>query len=155
MRSRLIKGSSNMTQYCAYIIGSDGEFQNSVSLECADDEVAVKRAKQLVGGHHIELWQRSLRSPITRSAYSRHDRVRRNGLPERITPNAISRGGITGYAEQKTSGSEGAAGKSNRLQNAFMSEGSQAWGWKTSSIASINASSQTVSGSADSCARPM
>jgi hypothetical protein len=46
-----------MTQYCAYIIGSDGEFQNSVSLECADDEVAVKRAKQLVGGHHIELWQ--------------------------------------------------------------------------------------------------
>jgi hypothetical protein len=46
-----------LAQYRAYIIGSDGEFQNSVSLECADDELAVKRAKQLVGGHHIELWQ--------------------------------------------------------------------------------------------------
>jgi hypothetical protein len=51
------KGSSNMSQYRAYIIGSDGEFLNSVSLECADDEIAVKRTKQLVGGHHIELWQ--------------------------------------------------------------------------------------------------
>jgi hypothetical protein len=46
-----------MSQYRAYIIGSDGEFLNSVSLECADDETAVKRTKQLVGGHHIELWQ--------------------------------------------------------------------------------------------------
>jgi hypothetical protein len=46
-----------MSQYRASIIGSDGEFLNSVSLECADDEIAVKRTKQLVGGHHIELWQ--------------------------------------------------------------------------------------------------
>jgi hypothetical protein len=37
-----------MAQYRAYIIGSDGEFPNSLSLECADDEVAVNRAKQLV-----------------------------------------------------------------------------------------------------------
>jgi len=46
-----------MPQYRAYIIGSDGEFQNSVPLECADDAVALKKAKQLVGGHHVELWQ--------------------------------------------------------------------------------------------------
>jgi hypothetical protein len=46
-----------MAQYRAYIIGSSGELQNSISLECADDEVAVNQAKQLVGGHHIELWQ--------------------------------------------------------------------------------------------------
>jgi hypothetical protein len=46
-----------MPQYRAYIIGSDGAFHNSVSLECADDEVAFKKAEQLVGGHHIELWQ--------------------------------------------------------------------------------------------------
>ena len=46
-----------MPQYRAYIISADGEFQNSVSLECADDEIAVKQTKQLVGGHHIELWQ--------------------------------------------------------------------------------------------------
>jgi hypothetical protein len=44
-------------QYRAYIIGSDGEFQNSVPLECADDAVALKKAKQLVDGHHVELWQ--------------------------------------------------------------------------------------------------
>jgi hypothetical protein len=46
-----------MPQYRAYIIGSDGAFHNLVSLECADDEVAFKKAGQLVGGHHIELWQ--------------------------------------------------------------------------------------------------
>ncbi len=46
-----------MPQYRAYIIGPDGEFQNSVSLECADNEVALKKAEQLVGGHHVELWQ--------------------------------------------------------------------------------------------------
>jgi hypothetical protein len=46
-----------MPQYRAYIIGSDGEFQNSVPLECADDRVALKKAKQLARGHHVELWQ--------------------------------------------------------------------------------------------------
>jgi hypothetical protein len=45
-----------MPQYHAYIIASDGASQNSVSLECADDEVALKKAKHLVGGH-VELWQ--------------------------------------------------------------------------------------------------
>lgn len=46
-----------MPQYHAFITSSDHEFQNSVALECADDEVAVKKAKQLVGGHYAELWQ--------------------------------------------------------------------------------------------------
>jgi hypothetical protein len=46
-----------MSKYRAYIIGSDGEFKNSVSLECADDAVALKKAKQLVDAHHVELWQ--------------------------------------------------------------------------------------------------
>ena len=46
-----------MTLYRAYIIDADDEFQNSVPLECADDEVALIKAKQLVGGHHVELWQ--------------------------------------------------------------------------------------------------
>jgi hypothetical protein len=46
-----------MPQYRAYIIGSDGAFQNSVSLECPDDAVARMKAKQLVEGHHVELWQ--------------------------------------------------------------------------------------------------
>jgi hypothetical protein len=46
-----------MTRYSAYIIDSDGELKNLVSLECADDKVALEKAKQLVGGHYIELWQ--------------------------------------------------------------------------------------------------
>jgi hypothetical protein len=45
-----------MPQYHAYIIGSDGEFHNSVPLESPDDAVARKTAKQLVDGHHVELW---------------------------------------------------------------------------------------------------
>jgi hypothetical protein len=46
-----------MSKYRAYIIGSDGELQNSVSLEWADDAVALKKAKQLVDAHPVELWQ--------------------------------------------------------------------------------------------------
>jgi hypothetical protein len=46
-----------MSKYRAYIVGSDGEFQHSVSLECADDAVALKKAKQLVDADHVELWQ--------------------------------------------------------------------------------------------------
>jgi hypothetical protein len=46
-----------MPQYRAYLIGSDGELQSSVSLECADNEVALMKAKQLVGDHHVGLWQ--------------------------------------------------------------------------------------------------
>jgi hypothetical protein len=46
-----------MPQYFAYIIGSDGEFQNSVPLECADDALALKKAEQLLDGHHVELRQ--------------------------------------------------------------------------------------------------
>jgi hypothetical protein len=57
LHSRRIKGSSSMPQYRAYIIGSDGEFQNSVPLECPDDAVARKKARQLINGHHVELWQ--------------------------------------------------------------------------------------------------
>jgi len=48
-----------MPDYRAYIIGSDGEFQESVPLDCADDNVATMKAKQLVDGHHVELWQRT------------------------------------------------------------------------------------------------
>jgi hypothetical protein len=33
-------------------------FINAFELECADDTEAKERAKQLVDGHDIELWQR-------------------------------------------------------------------------------------------------
>jgi hypothetical protein len=48
-----------MPDYRAYIIGSGGEFQQSVPLDCADDNVAMMKAKQLVDGQYVELWQRT------------------------------------------------------------------------------------------------
>jgi hypothetical protein len=48
-----------MPEYRVYIIGSDGHFQSSVALECADDEEATRKAEQLVDGHDVELWQRA------------------------------------------------------------------------------------------------
>lgn len=47
-----------MPEYRVYSVGSDGHFFNSVPLECADDAEATEHAKQLVDGHHVELWQR-------------------------------------------------------------------------------------------------
>jgi hypothetical protein len=46
-----------MQDYRAYIMGADGHVQNRVDLQCADDAEAIKRAKQLVDGRDIELWQ--------------------------------------------------------------------------------------------------
>ena len=48
-----------MPDYRAYSVGSDGHFINAFELECADDTEAMERAKQLVDGHDIELWQRA------------------------------------------------------------------------------------------------
>lgn len=48
-----------MPDYRAYIIGPDGHFQDFVQLDCADDEEALKRARDLVGEHGLELWQRA------------------------------------------------------------------------------------------------
>lgn len=47
-----------MKEYRVYIVGSDGHFYNSLSLECADDDMAMERARQLVDEHDVELWQR-------------------------------------------------------------------------------------------------
>jgi hypothetical protein len=65
-----------MSKYRAYIICSDVEFQNLVSLECADDAVALKKAKQLVDAVMSSFGSspvRQLRSITSRSAYPRHD----------------------------------------------------------------------------------
>ena len=51
-------GSQGVAEYRVYIIGSDGHFYNSLPLECADDDMAMERARQLVVGHDVELWQR-------------------------------------------------------------------------------------------------
>ena len=65
-----------MPQYRAYLIGADGEFQNPVSLERADDALSLKKARQLAGAGHTELCSlpaRQLRSITSRRACSRHD----------------------------------------------------------------------------------
>ena len=44
-----------MPEYRVYIVGSDGHFRRSIPLECADDDEAMKRARQLADGHDVEL----------------------------------------------------------------------------------------------------
>ena len=43
--------------YDAYFTGDDGHITNRVTIIAANDEEAKERAKQLVDGHTIELWQ--------------------------------------------------------------------------------------------------
>jgi hypothetical protein len=46
-----------MIEYRAYLMGPDGHVQSRVDLVCEHDEAARERAKQLVDGHDVELWQ--------------------------------------------------------------------------------------------------
>ena len=46
-----------MAEYRVYIVGDDGHFLRAVDIFCDDDEAAKDRAKQLVDGHDVELWQ--------------------------------------------------------------------------------------------------
>jgi hypothetical protein len=48
-----------MPDYRIYIVGSDGHFDSAVPLECADDLEAMEKARQLVDGRDVELWQRA------------------------------------------------------------------------------------------------
>ena len=46
-----------MNEYRAYLIGPDGRIQSRVEIVCEYEEAAKERAKQLVDGHDVELWQ--------------------------------------------------------------------------------------------------
>jgi hypothetical protein len=46
-----------VNEYQAYIMGADGHILNRIDLVCVDDDEAKERAKQLVDGHDVELWQ--------------------------------------------------------------------------------------------------
>ena len=46
-----------MIEYRAYILTPDDHIAKAVNLSCEDDEAAKERAKQLVNGHDVELWQ--------------------------------------------------------------------------------------------------
>jgi hypothetical protein len=47
-----------MDGFYAYIIGPDGHVINRVDLRFEKEEDALDRAKGLVDGHDVELWQR-------------------------------------------------------------------------------------------------
>ena len=46
-----------MTGYHAYFTDDDGQITNRVIIIAANDEEAKERAKQLVDGYAVELWQ--------------------------------------------------------------------------------------------------
>ena len=46
-----------MAEYRAYLVSDDDRIIRAIDLECPDDDAAKERAKMLVDGHDIELWQ--------------------------------------------------------------------------------------------------
>jgi hypothetical protein len=45
-----------MTDYRAYIVGTDGHFKTSEVIVADDDQQALRIAEKLVDGHDVELW---------------------------------------------------------------------------------------------------
>ena len=45
-------------EYHAYLLEPDGHILRRFDPVCDDDDAAKVRAKQLVDGHDVELWQR-------------------------------------------------------------------------------------------------
>ena len=54
--SARIQPATLMAAYRAYLIGPDGHIVSRIELLCDDDEAAKNRARQLVDGHDVELW---------------------------------------------------------------------------------------------------
>ena len=46
-----------MNVYSTYPIDSAGHIVSRIDLVCADDDTAKERARQLVDGNDIELWE--------------------------------------------------------------------------------------------------
>jgi hypothetical protein len=46
-----------MQASCAYLVGQGGHIIRCIYPICEDDEIAQERAKQLMNGHEIEVWQ--------------------------------------------------------------------------------------------------
>lgn len=46
-----------MQEYRAYIVDKNGHVISRIDLICADEDAARERAKQLVDGQAVELWQ--------------------------------------------------------------------------------------------------
>jgi hypothetical protein len=70
-----------MHAYRAYMIRWDGHIIYRVDIECDDDEAAKERAKLLMDGHDVELWDGS-RNSRRRTARRRTRRSRRRQQPQ-------------------------------------------------------------------------
>jgi hypothetical protein len=58
-----------MQDYRAFIIGPDGHVRDRVDLWCRTEDDAKERAKQLVNGYDVELWQRDHRIAVFRHGH--------------------------------------------------------------------------------------
>lgn len=52
----LITNRWEMPDYRAYIVGHDGRFQRFEKIDAASDDEAVKKARQFLNGHDVEVW---------------------------------------------------------------------------------------------------
>lgn len=50
-----------MEEYRIYIIGPDGHVIGRTDLLCEDEDAAKERARQLLDGYDLEVWQGSRR----------------------------------------------------------------------------------------------
>jgi len=48
-----------VAEYRADTVGDDGHFVDYRPIVCRDDAEAIARAKRLVDGHDVELWNRA------------------------------------------------------------------------------------------------
>jgi hypothetical protein len=47
-----------MSIYRFYVLAASGALKGPATrIDCSDDSAAIKQAKQIVGGHFVELWQ--------------------------------------------------------------------------------------------------
>jgi hypothetical protein len=65
-----------MAEYRAYAVGDDGHFIGFEPVICDDDNQAIDKAKRLVNGHDMELWNgdrfvaRLMRKPECRLSWA-------------------------------------------------------------------------------------
>lgn len=53
-----------MAGYYAYLIGEDGQIMQRIAITCDGDSEAKDRARQLVDGCAVELWQQARRVAV-------------------------------------------------------------------------------------------
>ena len=56
-----------MADYRAYIVGSNGHFQDFKVVDASTDEDAVESARKLVDGHDIEVWHLDRKLAVLKS----------------------------------------------------------------------------------------